>query len=314
MQNEDIVVTSSDQESNAARESQKEATAAAEQPKPEAGKEPEQKVEAGDAAEGGDDGDDAQNESGDSADREPGDAPAQPRRKRPTLQDRIDELTKARYDAEREREYWRAQALVLQQHQQKPTAEPDQAPAAHAAAGAEDVEPTLESCDFDQVEFTRKWYEWRRRQDEKVAQQQQRQAVFQEKVSAFRAEHPDYDQVACNPALPITQTMADVILETEDPPAVAYYLGKNPTEAAAIAQMTPVQIARAIGRIEAKLSAPTTAPQPAQPAPPKTASKAPPPVTTLSGAPSTPKSYEDMTQEEYEQARREERRARGLRP
>lgn len=307
MSEQEIVVTDSEQNSVAARESQSDTPAAAEQPKHKAGKESPPAAEASDAAEEADDGEDTQNETGESAD--PGnDEPPKPKNR--GVGKRIDELTKARYDAERERDHWRELAM---RQQQPPPGQPQPAPA--AASQAESGEPTLESCDFDQAEFTRKWYAWRRAEDTKIEAAQKRQAAFQERVAAFRAQHPDYDAVAGNPALPITQQVAEVILETEDPPAVAYYLGQNPSEAAAIAQMTPVQIARAIGKIEAKLSAPPAASEapPRQPAP-KTVTQAPPPVTTLSGAASVRKSYEDMSQEEYEQQRRAERQAKGLRP
>lgn len=311
MSEQEIVVTDSDQTHVAARESQSDTPAAAEQPKPKAAQEAPPKVEASDAADDGDDGEDTQNETGESAD--PGtDEPPKPKNR--GVGKRIDELTKARYDAERERDYWREQAIRQQGQQPPQPGTPDPAPA--AATQSDTGEPTLESCDFDPVEFQRKWYDWRRSEDKKAEAAQQRQAAFQERVAAFRAEHPDYDAVAGNPALPITQQVAEVILETEDPPAVAYYLGQNPSEAAAIAQMTPVQIARAIGKIEAKLSAPPAASDaapPRQPAP-KTVTQAPPPVTTLSGAASVRKSYEDMSQEEYEQQRRAERQAKGLRP
>lgn len=257
------------------------------------------------------DGDGPQNESEESAGSESGDAPAQqPRKKKPGVHERIDELTKLRYDAERERDHWREMALRNQQPQQPP-AESQPAQAVPAASD----EPTLESCDFDVTEFNRKWYEWRRNEDRKQEAAQQRQAKFVEKVTAFRADHPDFDQVVGNPALPLTQQVLDVVIDSDEPAAIAYYLGNNPQEAAAIAQMTPAQIGRAIGRIEAKLSAPLAAPAAARQPEPKTVTRAPPPVTTLSGAaPSVRKSYADMTQAEYEAARREERRAKGLEP
>lgn len=301
MSDEEIVVTESDH-SVAARESQKETPAAAEQPKPDAGKESPPKVEASDAAGEVDDGEDTQNESGESA-ASGSDEQAKPKNR--GVGKRIDELTKARYDAERERDHWRE--LAMRQNQ---PAQPEPV----LAAASETGEPTLESCDFDQAEFTRKWYAWRRTEDTKAEAAQKRQAAFQEKVLAFRAQHPDYDTVTGNPALPITQAVAEVILDADDPPAIAYYLGTNPHEAAAIAQMTPAQIGRAIGRIEAKLTAPPAASDPPRQPQPKTVTQAPPPVTTLTGAASVRKSYEDMTQEEYEQARREERRAKGLNP
>ena len=235
-----------------------------------------------------------------SADSEQDGAKAKPRNR--GVGKRIDELTKEKYDAQRERDYWREMAMKGQ---------PEQKPQPAQAAEREPEEPTLESCDFDQARFQREWYSYQRTQEKKQEAAQARQQTFAEREAAFRAEHPDYDAVARNPALPITQQVAEVILETDDPPAIAYYLGQNPEEAAAIAQMTPHQIGRAIGRIEAKLSAPPASDASRQPAP-KTVTRAPGPVTTLSGAPAVKKTYEGMSMKEYDEARKKERAAKGL--
>lgn len=250
----------------------------------------------------------AQNNPEESAATESGDTPAQQSRKKPGVHQRIDELTKEKHDArraaedaQRERDYWREQATrQATQQEVQPT----------QAAVPSDGEPTLESCDFDVVDFQRKYFKWMRAQEKQQEAEQERTRVFLEKEAAFRADYPDYDTVTRNPALPITQAVVDVILETDDPPAVAYYLGQNLNEAAAIAQMTPHQIGRAIGRIEAKLSAPKASEAPRQ-VEPKTVTKAPAPVTTLSGAPAVKKSYDEMSPKEYDEVRRKERAGKG---
>jgi hypothetical protein len=251
---------------------------------------------------------DTQNDTGETAAQET-DADGKPKGKKPGVHQRIDELTREKHDArreaddaKRERDHWREQA----QRQQPPAqSQPAQ------AAETETDEPTLEACGFDTAKFSRDHYKWMRNQERQEEAAQQRAKTFTDKESAFRAEHPDYDAVARNPALPITQQVAEVILETDDPPAIAYYLGQNPQEAAAIAQMTPHQIGRAIGRIEAKLSAPPASDAPRQPEP-KTVTKAPAPVTTLSGSPAVKKSYDEMSPKEYDAARRKERAEKGL--
>lgn len=293
----------------AARESQKEPTKTEEAPKPEAKQEAKPEAKVVETVEEVPEGEETQNETGESAD--PGsDEHAKPKNR--GVGKRIDELTKARYDAERERDYWREQAM---RQQPKPEAQPAQ------AAERESDEPTLESCDFDVAEFNRKWYAWRRGEDQRVEAEQAAQSAHQarlqtlaQKEAAFRAEHPDYDAVAKDPTLPITQAMAEVLFDCDDPPAIAYYLGQNPQEAAAIAQMTPHQIGRAIGRIEAKLSAPPAATETQRQPEPKTVTKAPPPVTTLSGAPAIQKAVDDMSMAEYDAHRRAERAAKGLPP
>ena len=148
-------------------------------------------------------------------------------------------------------------------------------------------------------------------QQESTRKAQERQRSFAEKETAFAAEHPDYEAVAKAPHVPITQAVAEEILQSDNPPAVAYYLGSHLDEAAAIAQMSPAQISRAIGRIEGRLSAPASSEAPRQ-IEPKTVSRAPAPVTTLSGAPAVKKSYTDMSMREYDAARKKERAAKGL--
>ena len=110
-------------------------------------------------------------------------------------------------------------------------------------------------------------------------------------MTAFVAEHPDYESVAMNPELPITPAMAEVIADAENPPALAYYLGQNIEEADAISRMSPTAMARAIGRIEARLE---TKPEP-KPKPdlPKKTTNAPPPPKTVSGAGAPPPSVDD---------------------
>jgi hypothetical protein len=86
-----------------------------------------------------------------------------------------------------------------------------------------------------------------------------------------RSKYDDFEQVAYNPKLPITNVMAETIQSSEIGPELAYYLGSNPKEADRISRMTPLGQAKEIGKIEAKLvSAPpikktTSAPAPISP-------------------------------------------------
>ena len=174
---------------------------------------------------------------------------------------------------------------------------------------ADSTEPTLEGCEFDVQKYNAAWYEWKRGQERKAESQQKREQKLQESVQGFAQSNPDYFDVISNPYLRISQDMVDVIADTDNPAALAYYLGKNPQEAERISAMNLAGVARAIGRIEAELSAP---PPPRQ-ITPKTVTKAPPPVTTLTGAPAVVKSLEEMSMREYDEQRRKERKQKGLR-
>lgn len=187
------------------------------------------------------------------------------------VQKRIDELTRLRYDAERDRDYWRQLAL-----QQQPQAKPEP-----ARPEAPKPVPKLEDFNYDEAayqaalfehasaEAARKVREELRRETEQQ-QKQERVKSWKTRETEFKAKNPDYEQVAYY--APISDAMAEVIQESELGPAIAYYLGKNTAEAEQIAQLDSVRAARALGRIEAKLEQPAT-PPPSKPA----VSKAPPP-------------------------------------
>jgi hypothetical protein len=119
------------------------------------------------------------------------------------------------------------------------------------------------------------------------------QEAWSESAAGFRQRVPDFDAVAHNPNLSITPIMADAIRESGRGAEIAYYLGKNPGEAAQIAALPPVSQATAIARIEGRLGANAVS-----------VSRAPQPVATLSGrGGSAGKPLEDMDFEEYRRAR-----------
>ncbi|MGO9547440.1 MAG: hypothetical protein ACLPPF_21935 [Rhodomicrobium sp.] len=119
------------------------------------------------------------------------------------------------------------------------------------------------------------------------------QDAWAESTSEFRQKVPDFDAVAHNPNLAVTPIMADAIRESSRGAEIAYYLGKNPSEAAQIAGLPPVSQATAIARLEGRLSSNAVS-----------VSRAPQPVSTLSGrGGSAGKPLEDMDFEEYRRTR-----------
>lgn len=225
----------------------------------------------------GEEGDNEAEHTEEAATSDGDDAPAKPKNK--GVGKRINELTREKHDAIRERDYWREQAMRTQQGSAPPAQESTQAQATEQATG----EPRLEDFDFDPAAFNRAHYQWMREQERQQEQAQTRLTTLRELESAFEAEHPDYRDVVYAPDVPITQAMAEAMLGTENAPAVAYHLATNLDEAVAIAKLPPIQQAIAIGRIEAKLSAPkASAPPP--PIPPKKTTNAPPPPKTVTGA------------------------------
>jgi len=78
---------------------------------------------------------------------------------------------------------------------------------------------------------------------------------YQEREEQARDKYDDFEQVAYNPKLPITNVMAETIQSSDIGPELAYYLGSNPKDAERISRMTPLSQAKEIGKIEAKLAA-----------------------------------------------------------
>jgi len=117
-------------------------------------------------------------------------------------------------------------------------------------------------------------------------QQAQLLDVYHEKEEDARGRYDDFEQVAYNPNLPVTDVMAQTIQSSDNGPDVIYWLGSNPKEAGRIAALPPIMQAREIGRIEAKLAA----------SPPiKKTSNAPAPINPIASARSSGKQAYDTT-------------------
>jgi hypothetical protein len=127
---------------------------------------------------------------------------------------------------------------------------------------------------------------------------------YHDKEEDARNKYDDFEQVAYNPKLPITDAMAQTIQASEVGPDMAYYLGSNPKEADRISRLSPLQQAKELGKIEAKLSD--------NPVVKKTSSAPAPiaPVTARStGSPATdttdPRSIKSMSTSEWIEAERQ---------
>lgn len=132
----------------------------------------------------------------------------------------------------------------------------------------------------------------------------QRHAILaqgvQKQFEAGVEKYSDFEDIVSDPDLPITQAMAEVLAESEVGADLAYYLGKNPKEAARIARLPAISAARELGKLEAKL------PTLAAPA----VSKAPPPVTPTKGAAGGEKDPSQMTDAEFNAWRQKQIKAR----
>lgn len=77
---------------------------------------------------------------------------------------------------------------------------------------------------------------------------------YKDREEEARDRYEDFEQVAYNPNLPVTDVMAQAIQASDIGPEVIYYLGSNPKEASRISRLSPVLQAKEIGKIEVNLT------------------------------------------------------------
>ena len=218
------------------------------------------------------------------------------------VQKRIDELTRARYEAEergkqaeeaarQEAAYWRQQAEQLKQNVQPPK-----------VGDYQDYEQFLrDTAKFEAERIADARYQAERQQAlqyqqaqaqeaQQMQQQMQQQALIQSKIAEAVKKYPDFIETVSNPELPgLAGTPAfSAILESDVGAEVMIALANNPMKAHQIVALSPIAQVREIGRLEAQIHSG------------KTVSSAPPPpasVDSKGGTATKPPSR--MTPDEY---------------
>jgi hypothetical protein len=140
-------------------------------------------------------------------------------------------------------------------------------------------------------------------QREAAKQQAEIMEAYHDREEEVRTKYDDFDQVAYNPQLRITDVMAETIRASDIGPELAYHLGQNPKEADRIARLAPFLQAKEIGKIEARL---------ADAPPVKKASSAPEPIRPVRARVSNtgivdttdPRSTKSMSDSEWIEAER----------
>jgi hypothetical protein len=209
-----------------------------------------------------------------------GEGASSPRARR-SAQERIDEVTRARREAEREADYWRtiAYEAAAQLDALAQTGGQDGGPDPNDYVHGED------DADFirDQVQHQmRKEYE-REAHDFAMAHEDHRlSSLFAERERAVADRLPDYHAAVyeagqCG-AWPCSREMAEAIKTSEVGPELAYLLAHNPEAARRIASLSHASQLRELGRLEGLLLHRGEA----QPNP-KTATAAPEPPPVVRG-------------------------------
>lgn len=188
------------------------------------------------------------------------------------VQPRIDELTRARREAEREAAYWRQ---VAAQHQ-----------GANQSGNQPAPKPTPDQFS-DYGEYVEALTDWKAEQAvaKRMEQDSARKVVetraqtFEQRMAEARKTIADFDDVVMSSTTPLATHVGEALQESEHGPALAYHFAKNPDVLMRLNSMDEKAANREIGRLEATLTSRTTAAPP--PAPTKKVTQAPTPAGTL---------------------------------
>lgn len=131
--------------------------------------------------------------------------------------------------------------------------------------------------------------------------------TYNKRVSEARGKYEDFDEVVGRDDISIPQSVQLAIVEMDNGPEVAYYLGQHPEEAEKLLELSPIKAVMAVGRIAATLN-PSSSPEK------RPVSGAPTPVKPV-GSSSTRSSValEDLPQREYNRIRNEQESKRRFR-
>jgi len=157
-----------------------------------------------------------------------------------------------------------------------------------AALSAFNVTQVYDSREMRKLETEAKSY-YAQVDQVKVQKQQEDAQNWAAQAAEARTRYADFDAVAFSDQVTITQDMAGLIVQSDVAADVSYYLGKNPKIASDISTLDPISMARAIGRLEAQVTAPK----------PKTTTDTPPPVNPVKGKATATKDPGDMNPAEY---------------
>lgn len=209
--------------------------------------------------------------------------------KKPGVQSRIDELTRAKHEANREAAYWRG--LAQQQ-------------SAQTSASAAPTKPTVDQFE-DYGEYVEALTDWKA--DQAVAKRMEAESTrkvgevrvqtFQERQAEFSKVTPDYAESLSNSNAPIANHVRDAVEDSDVGPQLLYHFVKNPDVLDRINGMDERAANREIGRLEATLTSATKA-APAPPAKKLTQTPAPASTQNTQGRATTP-DLANASMEEY---------------
>lgn len=200
-----------------------------------------------------------QSEGSEDQDDESKDAEKDKPKKKGGFQRRIDKLNQRHQAAQQELEYWKQMAMKDRaESKTEPKADKPQ----EAAEGRPDPDKFTTHAEY--VEAVAEWkadqkFKERDRkseQDKLAAAQQSLMNSHHERVKSFSAKVEDFsDALSDVDHIPVSAAVQELIVSSENGPALMYELAKNPDEYARICKLSPLAAAREMGKVEARLAA-----------------------------------------------------------
>lgn len=210
-------------------------------------------------------------------------------------QARINELTRARRQAERERD---EVLRYVQQFQQAP----QHAESLPAFENFTDLNEWGRAVAKTAAEQARAVAAQEFAQRQQQASQAQVFSSYEAREREYAAKHPEYRDAydSLSSSVRFGPEVLEVIADSSHGPALVHYLGDHLDEADRLQRMPPHKAAAEVARIEARIAAPK----------PKPVSKAPSPVPTVQGGGTAQKDPERMSTDEWLAWRRNQLKAK----
>lgn len=216
-------------------------------------------------------------------------------KKKSGSQRRIEKLVKERETAKQAKELAERERDALREEMLKSKAKPDAKSDIKPDGDQEPVDSDFENYN----DYIKAWSRWDNRQQRNAekaesekrsleAKAQETVKTHNEKMDAYKKEHTDFDDLyhnfeADHPDFDLANSVKYSIADSEVGPQLLHELLKNPEEFIRINSLDPYDAARAIGRLEAKLSSTSEK----QKSIPVKTTKAPAPVAPIGRTAST---------------------------
>ena len=219
------------------------------------------------------------------------------------VQKRIGKLTKKMRTAERERDYEKNENTELKRKLEELTSKVDE-----MSSKILDSNKPLKEDFADEDDFIEALTDWKidqklgktekkeKKEEKKVDQESSKETYYglDDAMESGRDKYDDFDKLVLDENLIISPEVTQIVLDTDTPEDVIYYLASNPKKSKSISNLDPVRAAREKGKMEGKVEKELSKPKPS-----KKQSKAPSPIIPVRTEGVTEKDPNKMSPKEY---------------